>query len=182
MSVTSTIILTAIMIIFLIVFKCSYELAKEKNVAVYQGHYQLTICRINLVVKNIKLGLQSYKYKTWVTNIKLGLSNHKVKASKFFNTDIHKIQKSKLDKAFEFFFFFFFFLRFLLAVIFFMPWEWLYLIWKNFLFVFFFIIHITICIEKSKIGHIYSFWRYVWLNNPEAWLENSDIIQGLITF
>ena len=50
MSVTSTIILTAIMIIFLIVFKCSYERAK-KNVAVYQGHYQLTICRIKLVVK-----------------------------------------------------------------------------------------------------------------------------------
>ena len=99
MSVTSTIILTAIMIVFLIVFKCSYELVKEKNVAVYQGHYQLTICRIKLVVKNIKLGLQSYKYKAWVTNIKLGLSNHKVKASKFFNTDIHKIQKSKLTKS-----------------------------------------------------------------------------------
>ena len=99
MSVTSTIILTAIMIAFLIVFKCSYELVKEKNVAVYQGHYQLTICRIKLVVKNIKLGLQSYKYKAWVTNIKLGLSNHKVKASKFFNTDIHKIQKSKLTKS-----------------------------------------------------------------------------------
>ena len=72
---------------------------KKKNVAVYQGHYQLTICRIKLVVKNIKLGLQSYKYKAWVTNIKLGLSNHKVKASKFFSTDIHKIQKSNLIKS-----------------------------------------------------------------------------------
>ena len=66
MSVTSTIILTAILVIFLIVFKCSYELAKEKNVAVYQEHYQLPICRVKLVVKNIKLGLQSYKYKAWV--------------------------------------------------------------------------------------------------------------------
>ena len=49
--------------------------------------------------QNIKLGLQSYKYKAWVTNINLGLSNHKVKASKFFSTDIHKIQKSKRIKS-----------------------------------------------------------------------------------